>query len=76
MKFFELKNNTINLSTFKKVLLNYFKTNNLIQKESFEIILDEKLIKILKFENYGYKINLKDLDEFCKFILTLFMNSS
>jgi hypothetical protein len=73
IELFDLKNNTIDFLTFKKVLLNYFKNNNLIQKDSFDIILDDKLIKVLKFDGYGNKINLKDLDEFCKFILSSFL---
>ena len=71
IKFFKLEKETINLLCLKKVLLNYFKENKLIKKNSFEIILDNKLSKILQFDEiYGNKIDLKDLDEFCKFILS------
>jgi hypothetical protein len=74
IKFFNLDNlelDTINCLILKKILLKYFKEKKLIKKNSFEIILDESLIKVLKFDKkYGNQINLKDLDEFCKFILS------
>jgi hypothetical protein len=74
IKFFNLDNlesDTINCLFLKKILLKYFKEKKLIKKNSFEIILDESLIKVLKFDKkYGNLIDLKDLDEFCKFILS------
>ena len=74
-QFFNLKTDSINYLTFKKVLLNYFKENDLIKKDSFDIILESDLIQLIKFEKYGNQINLKDLDEFCKFILSSFISS-
>ncbi len=74
-QFFYIKTDFINLLTFKKVLLNYFKEKNLIKKDSFDIILESDLIKLIKFEKYGNQIDLKDLDDFCKFILTSFISS-
>ncbi len=73
--FFGLENNAINLLSFKKVLLKYFKDNNYINNNSFEIILDDELVNILKYNKYDNKINLKDLDKFCKFILSSFISA-
>ena len=45
--------------------------NKLIKKNSFEIELDIELMRILKFDSSKYinQISLKNLDEFCLFIL-------
>ena len=59
--------------SFKRILFNYFNNNKLIKKDSFDIELSTELCKAIGFDNskFGNKMNLKDIDAFCLYILDI-----
>ena len=67
------KNIKLKVLSFKKILFKYFNDNKLIKKDSFDIDLSSELCKAIGFDNikYGNKINLKDIDAFCLYILDI-----
>jgi hypothetical protein len=71
-KFFNLdKDVKLSVLSFKKILFNYFNNNKLIKKDSFEIELSAELCEAINFNKtkYGNKMDLKDIDAFCLFVL-------
>lgn len=71
-KFFNLdKDVKLTVLSFKKILFNYFNNNKFIKKDSFEIELSTELCEAINFNKtkYGNKMDLKDIDAFCLFVL-------
>lgn len=72
--FFNLeKDIKLTVLTFKKILFNYLNNNKLIKKDSFEVELSSELCETIGFDKkkYGNKLNLKDIDIFCLYILDI-----
>ncbi len=76
-KFFSIENNTeMNVISMKRFLLNYFNNKKLLKKDSFVIELSDDICKAIGLDTTKYlsKLDIKELDKFCKYILENMQN--
>ncbi len=78
IKYFNLeKDSKLTILSFKRLLLNYLNNNKLIKKDNFVITLNEDMCNSINFDykKYDNKLDIKNLDKFCAFVLDNIKNN-